>query len=242
MCGAPGGAERHGPALASRHCGGSRRLEGVRGCRSSRRDAPGSAQADRSLQAWWLARSGRPLSPAAELLASDGTGARAAHLRVAPRAPRWGPRRILHQLGREGVDPLPGARASTAASSATTSSSCGDDANGATSSGAGNETGLCSCGRWTSWAASCSRISLVSAQRLLVTARAASATEHPGGEQDYDHEDHHRHDDPGIPTHTPNLTCPPGERCLPRSRMVAPGILRPLTPEEPLSESRIQQR
>src|SRR5918999_6277505 len=53
-------------------------------------------------------RSCRPLSPAAELLASDGTGARAAHLRVAPPAPGWGPRRILHQLGREGVDPLPG--------------------------------------------------------------------------------------------------------------------------------------
>lgn len=69
--------------------------------------------------------------------------------------PGWGPRRILHELGRRGVEPVQVARASTAASGATTSSSSDAARRGAMSSAGGSGSGPCSCGRWTSCRVCC---------------------------------------------------------------------------------------
>jgi transposase len=63
--------------------------------------------------------------------------------------PGWGPRRICHQLGRDGVEPVPPAPPSTAVSSATASSSSAAGASAATSTAGGSGSGRCSCGRWT---------------------------------------------------------------------------------------------
>ena len=68
--------------------------------------------------------------------------------------PAWGPRRILHQLGLEGVDPLPVARRCIGLSSATVWSTPSAAGAGARTTSAGSAPGPWSCGRWTWWGAS----------------------------------------------------------------------------------------
>jgi len=84
--------------------------------------------------------------------------------------------------------PCRDARASTAASSATTSSSCGGDANGGTSSGASSESGPCSCGRWTSWPASCSTTAATSRSSPGSTTTAASVSLRLGARLQHDNQ------------------------------------------------------
>jgi IS30 family transposase len=60
--------------------------------------------------------------------------------------PRWGPRRILHELGRKGITPLPGWSIYRCLG-VTTSSSSGDARRDGTSFAAGSAIGRCSCGR-----------------------------------------------------------------------------------------------
>ena len=64
--------------------------------------------------------------------------------------PGWGPRRILHQLAKQGVDPLPGRSSVYRCLKRHNLIELRVVANGGTSSVAGSATGLCSCGRSTS--------------------------------------------------------------------------------------------